>query len=609
MADPPTSLIATHERLLFLAPHPDDETLSAGGLMQRVLSGGGAVRVIFATDGDNNPWMQRLREFRFNLGPADRARYADARRREALAALSRLGVSASSAAFWNRPDQGLTGMLMSDAEPLIRALAEEIVSFRLTLLVVPSSFDIHADHSALAVIARLALERTPRELQPRRVLRYICHGRRARMAELRTTDFRLADYEQEAKREALACHATQLAFRKNWFLSHARGEETFVIDEEPLLECRHHPVRRVKSGSETIWLDLVLRSRPGAFGAATLCILLGRGEGEPATYYVDLDWSRGGATIHNGATDEPVCEARLFGGARGGFVLIPAEFLRDAESVFVKIDRRHGFFDEAGWRELPPFRGATEEAPVVASGAKNRAPRTTVVMPCYNVAGLCGGVLKSVLPYADHIIAIDDGSTDGTSDILRGIASESQGRVSLLTLSTNQGKGHALMAGFRHALSGEPFDALVTIDGDGQHRAEDIPVLAAACRDGAEFVIGERLDLNAMPLRSRFGNVLTHRLLHLFYSRCPVDTQSGFRAMDRGFVQMILTSLEGRRYETELQILLLALDRRVRIDAVMIPSIYLDHNRSSHFRPIRDSMRIYRALLQWVLRPKRATNS
>ncbi len=96
------------KRVMVFAPHPDDETLATGGLLQQIVAAGGAARVIFATDGDNNPWPQRVIEHRWQLEAADRARWGARRRAEALAALACLGVSANHTRFLGYPDQGLT---------------------------------------------------------------------------------------------------------------------------------------------------------------------------------------------------------------------------------------------------------------------------------------------------------------------------------------------------------------------------------------------------------------------------------------------------------------------------------------------------------------------
>lgn len=229
------------------------------------------------------------------------------------------------------------------------------------------------------------------------------------------------------------------------------------------------------------------------------------------------------------------------------------------------------------------------------------------VIPCYNVASLCGDVVYDTSLYADQVIAVNDGSTDETADVLQEVASRSQGRIRVLSFPKNLGKGTALLKGFRYALEKLSFDLLITLDADRQHRPEDIPRLVTASREeNAAFVIGERTaGSESIPFRSRIGNNLATWLVRRYYPDGPRDTQSGFRAFRRDFVKEIVRHVEGGRYETELFILLLALERRERIARVPIEIIYLDRNSSSHFRPFSDALRIYRALLRFRRRAQR----
>jgi hypothetical protein len=174
---------------------------------------------------------------------------------------------------------------------------------------------------------------------------------------------------------------------------------------------------------------------------------------------------------------------------------------------------------------------------------------------------------------------------------------ECGGCVEILGWNRNRGKGAALLEAFRHAAERWPGWVVVTLDGDGQHRARDIARLARKLREGSyDLVIGERLARKKMPLRSRVGNGMTAVLMKRAYPKAPTDTQSGFRAFAPEFLQEILSTIADGRYETELQILLLALRQGRRIGSVTIPTVYIDDNRLSHFRPVADSWRVYRAL-------------
>src|SRR5437016_3480339 len=114
------------ERILILAPHPDDEALANAGLIQRAAAVGAEVRVVFATDGDDNPWPQRVVERRLKINALDRRRWGGRRRNEALAAMARLGLPESAAHFLAAPDQGMTGLLLNADEGVLRTLCREI---------------------------------------------------------------------------------------------------------------------------------------------------------------------------------------------------------------------------------------------------------------------------------------------------------------------------------------------------------------------------------------------------------------------------------------------------------------------------------------------------
>jgi len=124
----------TGERVMLLAPHPDDETLAAGGLLQRARARDGQAVVVFATDGENNAWTQRLVEVRLRVRPEDRARFGRRRRQEALAALAELGIPAADAVFLGFPDQAITRLLLSGDAAAIDRIAALLRERRPTLL-------------------------------------------------------------------------------------------------------------------------------------------------------------------------------------------------------------------------------------------------------------------------------------------------------------------------------------------------------------------------------------------------------------------------------------------------------------------------------------------
>src|SRR5437868_13236772 len=110
-------------RLLLFAPHPDDESLACSILLQRAVDAGASVHVVYATDGDNNPWPQRVLQRKWRLTEADRPQWGSLRRKEALDALAVLALARTQVEFLALPDQRLTNLLLSGCEPALQPLA------------------------------------------------------------------------------------------------------------------------------------------------------------------------------------------------------------------------------------------------------------------------------------------------------------------------------------------------------------------------------------------------------------------------------------------------------------------------------------------------------
>ncbi|HJY81871.1 MAG TPA: PIG-L family deacetylase [Candidatus Binatia bacterium] len=587
-------------RVMIFAPHPDDETLATGGLLQQVVAVGGAVRVVFATDGDNNPWPQRVIERRWQIEATDRARWGARRRAEALAALTCLGISASSVRFLRYPDQGLSDLLLTgDPEPLV-TLAKEIADWRPTLLVTPSALDLHPDHSALAVLLRFARARLSLDLSRFTEISYLIHGRQQGLIHHAGLSLRLRPEEQMRKRQAILCHTSQLVLSWRRFLAFAEDSERFLSSAEALGSDKYHPVHSAIVEGSTLRLGVRRRRRLLASGTTTLYIVADNLIGNGARFSMMLPGKPAEVDVHDVSSGGVSAQAHFRSDQHQGELRLPLSALPPVQSIFVKLECGFGFFDEAGWREIPLTRPrlCLDTNLAVHFNEACSAPVVCCVVPCYNVAPFCREVICEAARYADHVIAINDGSTDDTGEVLRTIAAESAGRVRLLSFASNRGKGVALLEGFRYALAELVFDVLITLDGDRQHRPADIPRLVRAWAvERAALVIGERRQFAAMPFRSRLGNLITSTLLRKMYPASPYDTQSGLRALSRSFVTEVLRVVEGGRYETELCILLLALRRRRRISTVPVPTVYINRNRTSHFRPIIDSWRIYRTLL------------
>lgn len=168
-------IIDERTRLLVVAPHPDDETIATGELIQHVRGAGGTVDILLLTAGDNNPWPQRWLERRLRIGPDERRRWGRRRRQEVERALARLGLPDEALHPLELPDMGLTARLREDLPGLLRSWSAWLARCRPTLVALPSLADGHPDHSAAHVLTRLAVAEgaagTPL------LLSYLVHGR------------------------------------------------------------------------------------------------------------------------------------------------------------------------------------------------------------------------------------------------------------------------------------------------------------------------------------------------------------------------------------------------------------------------------------------------
>jgi LmbE family N-acetylglucosaminyl deacetylase len=194
-------------RLLVVAPHPDDESIATGELIQQIRQAGGEVRILLLTNGDNNPWPQRWMERRLRIGVDERRRWGERRRAEVGRALARLGVDAG--ALWPQgwPDMGVTALLHDALDASVAVIGDHLEAFRPTLVALPALGDHHPDHSAAHVLTRLAVARWHGEAP--RLLSYLVHGHEMPVAGRVKLD---SSVELHAhKMAALACHQSQMA--------------------------------------------------------------------------------------------------------------------------------------------------------------------------------------------------------------------------------------------------------------------------------------------------------------------------------------------------------------------------------------------------------------
>lgn len=199
------------------------------------------------------------------------------------------------------------------------------------------------------------------------------------------------------------------------------------------------------------------------------------------------------------------------------------------------------------------------------------------LIPAYNEVAYIANVVAGALKHVPTVV-VDDGSTDKT-----GAAAALAG-AKVLVHQVNQGKGKALVTGFDYAVE-RGVDAAITIDADGQHDPDEIPLFIKAYRSGmGDLIIGQR-DFSQMPAKNQFGNRTGTWLLSKAMGRPIPDNQSGYRLHSREVMRTVRPA--SSRFEAEVEILLRAQMAGFRIAWVPIKTIYND--KVSHFRPIHDS--------------------
>jgi LmbE family N-acetylglucosaminyl deacetylase len=238
------------DRVLVVAPHPDDESIGAGGVLQHARARAQALRVIVLTDGDNNPWPQRWIEKRVRIGAPERVRWGARRRAEARAALALLGVEAQDAEFFGLPDLGLMPLLLRADQALAARLRDTLAAFAPTVIVLPALSDGHPDHNAAHVLIRLALGAPAAP----RLLTFAVHGRAAARGD-RYVELDAA--QRAAKQAAIEAHGTQMVFGHRRFVAFATERESFQhVDPMPQPEAAHPLTARREGDTLAVRLDL-----------------------------------------------------------------------------------------------------------------------------------------------------------------------------------------------------------------------------------------------------------------------------------------------------------------------------------------------------------------
>ena len=229
--------------------------------------------------------------------------------------------------------------------------------------------------------------------------------------------------------------------------------------------------------------------------------------------------------------------------------------------------------------------------------------RISVVLPSLDPDEKLVAVVDGLLEIGfTDIILVNDGSKPSNLHYFTDLTAQHP-EITLLTHEVNKGKGAALKNAFRYFLENRPEGlGVVTVDGDNQHHPEDTRACCEHMLETGHTTLGCRdFTLDHVPARSRFGNHTTSVIFKLFVGMTISDTQTGLRAIPREVVAQ-LVDVYGDRFEYETNMLLAFKTKGIDFDEVKIRTVYIEENKSSHFRVLHDSWRIYKLILAHFFR-------
>lgn len=223
----------------------------------------------------------------------------------------------------------------------------------------------------------------------------------------------------------------------------------------------------------------------------------------------------------------------------------------------------------------------------------------TILIPSYEPDERLLTLIHNLKSEAEgaSILIVDDGSGEQYKPIFDSAA---EAGCTVIRHPVNQGKGCALKTGFDYVRQHGCTDGVICADSDGQHLPEDILKITDAVRKNRNhIVLGSRQFTGKVPLRSRFGNSATRMVYALATGKPIQDTQTGLRGYSSEMLDW-LCKVPGERFEYEMNMLLEAPKAGYDFVEVPIETVYLENNKSSHFRPLADSAKIYFPFLKFV---------
>jgi LmbE family N-acetylglucosaminyl deacetylase len=334
-------MLQPSDRILLFAPHPDDEALAAGGLLTRAFNEQIPVRIVFLTNGDNNPWAQRYCEKRWLIRSKDRQRWGERRKKEAIASVETLGGDSRCIRFMELPDQEITRLMMRGARQIVDHLRQEIQAWRPTLILQPSAEDTHPDHNAAHVFLSIARSTLPECCAT--VLNYTVHHRKG-LTEDPAKILRLTPKEVQCKLQAILCHETQVAASRRRFTGYAKSEEVYFGNSPDIL--LQSPLRELTIRKNEVHLKVELESAKDL----QLLLAMQTSAGHPIRHSLVLRKNATHGLLKDETTQSLIQPIPIHW--EEGVASIQLSRLPLLRGAFVKVQRRKLFFDRSGWAQV-----------------------------------------------------------------------------------------------------------------------------------------------------------------------------------------------------------------------------------------------------------------
>ncbi|MBQ2390879.1 MAG: glycosyltransferase family 2 protein [Clostridia bacterium] len=215
-----------------------------------------------------------------------------------------------------------------------------------------------------------------------------------------------------------------------------------------------------------------------------------------------------------------------------------------------------------------------------------------VLIPAYEPDEKLIGLVDGLKAEGFFVLVVNDGSGRQYDRIFDAVSSEAE----VICLAQNSGKGAALKFGMNYIKTNlTDCTHFITCDADGQHKVEDVVRVREKLHSGETFVLTVRRHRHGIPFRSWFGNALSRFVYTVLASHYLSDNQSGLRGFAVENIDWLL-KVKKDNYDYEMNMLYYANKQGIKISTLLIEAIYIDNNQSSHFKPVSDTVKIYKCL-------------